>query len=227
MRNLLKITGFIAAIVFSFVLCACSNGNSSAEKPALAGKTYKLVSSAYYFDSYENGIKDYSEISNHRIVSDNVVTDEYDSSDCNYFITITRTGSKNNYEYTVNVDHYLDYDSSNGWEDRTEEVQTHYDNSARDCEECFNEIFDGQFFITFIDETNVHIWGECLQTETFGSYEFNETGTEIQIIAQGTNEKIKLIYSKNDDTISWTRTYDDRVSGTGHVLTRIYRFEKF
>ena len=121
----------------------------------------------------------------------------------------------------------MDYDSSNGWEDRTEEVQTHYDNSARDCEECFNEIFDGQFFITFIDETNVHIWGECLQTETFGSYEFNETGTEIQIIAQGTNEKIKLIYSKNDDTISWTRTYDDRVSGTGHVLTRIYRFEKF
>ncbi|MCR5435874.1 MAG: hypothetical protein K6E97_02280 [Treponema sp.] len=222
-----KLTVVIASIVLGCLFSACKNGNSPVQKSPLSEKTYKLVSSVYYNDYYENGIKDYSEIQNYRIISENVVTEDMDSSEFNYFITITRTGSENNYEYTVNVDHYLGYDSSNGWEDRTVEIQTRFDNSARDREEYFNFISDLQFFITFIDETNVHIWGECLQTETFGIYEFNETGTEIQITAQGTNERIKLIYSKNDDTISWTRTSDTRVSGTGYDSKYIRYFEQF
>ena len=231
MRNLLKITGFIAAIVFSFVLCACSNGNSSAEKPALAGKTYKITSSVSYYAWYEDNSCDYSSTCKREIVSENVITTDFKSDDEDYLWTITRTESGNSFEYTAVVDHYLVYvDNSimQGWDNRTAEKQSDFDRFPSEAKNEFDNTYNDRDFgnITFLDETNFQLWQEKSGQFVYGTYEINKAGTEI--ILTILSESKKFIYSKKGGTMDYTFTEDDRdASGTGSVEMIIYRFSEF
>ncbi|MBR5646978.1 MAG: hypothetical protein IKX23_10105 [Treponema sp.] len=232
MRKLLKISVFITAIVFSFVLSACSNGSSSVEKPALAGKTYKITSYIWYYSYYEDNVCDYNSTCRKELVSENTVTVDYKADDEDYFWTITRTGAGNSFEYTAVVDHYSEYvDNSimQGWWDRTAEKQSDFDRFPSQAENEFNNTYNirNSFGnITFLDETNFQLWQETSGKFVYGTYETNKAGTEI--ILTILDESKKFIYSKKNGTMDYTFTEDDRdASGTGSVIMDIYRFSEF